>query len=135
MKKNTILAIFILAIFTGCAKEDNFKKNDSCPNLGKKNETQEEINIAKKIENDLDKYIPRLKPIYIEALRNYNKTSNPELYINIESLELLSNESIWVELIKKSDNENEYKKIASLINKENSNWCKFDIKNNTDKEM
>lgn len=119
-----IYSIMFILFLSGCNQDIVEKKTEiECPNLSKKNQTIEDIETGKRIEKDLDEYLPNLKPIYIEVLKKYNETENPEKFINIESLGLLTAKNIWPELIKNAENGIEYRNIIKDIKKDNHNWC------------
>lgn len=122
MKKTFLAALFTtITLFA----------NDSCPKLDIENINQDEIISAQGFMIGLEQLSPSTKSIYLDILKAYNKTDEPEKYINSEGLKQVSVTKIWGFLTATDtlgDTLN-YKKALSSIDANNPKWCVYPAEN------
>ncbi|WP_418181385.1 hypothetical protein ACNSOL_11840 (plasmid) [Aliarcobacter lanthieri] len=133
--KNKILSVAAIAVLTlsvsGCSsKQEIVKVEDKsiCPVLNIENTTQEQFDMAKGIKEGLQFTDSTLSTIYMDTLKQYNKTDNVEKYISKDSLKQFSVTLIWGTLVGLKYSSGEladkvYDEVLNTIDANNPNWC------------
>ncbi len=95
-----------------------------CPKLDTKNTSKEQLEMAEGFLQGLDTFSD-MKNIYLDILKKYNNTNEPELFVNADDLKELSSTAIWATLtaLDVLDDHIHYKRVINSIDAKNSNWC------------
>lgn len=101
-----------------------YAKATECPKLDTKITTNEQLEMAEAFLLGLDTF-SNMKDIYLDVLKKYNNTSEPELFVNADDLKELSSTAIWGTLtaLDVLDDHIHYEKVINSIDAKNSNWC------------